>query len=228
MGGAFGRGSIFKISHTKRPREVQNLDPRADVARAGLQMARWVYEGGESGEGRQRAEGRVAARCGGSRGRRPLPPLAGPPEAPPATPPPHPPPAPGGGTAGPARAAGPPPSAGGHRRPCEGGLGGGAICLGAVFSASRFLKSPILNRHKKFRTWTLGPMWRARACIWPGGSMKGKRRHQRQESQWAPGEDVRASAWAPLQAQRKLPTYPSNSYRAALEQLPTVCRRFCR
>jgi hypothetical protein len=44
-----------------------------------------------------------------------------------------------------------------------------------LVSASRFLKFPILNPEKMFRTWTLDPIWRARLCIWPGGSMKGRR-----------------------------------------------------
>jgi hypothetical protein len=53
-GGALGgRESIFKISYTKSRRKVQNLDPWSDLARAHLQIARWVYEGGESREGRQ-------------------------------------------------------------------------------------------------------------------------------------------------------------------------------
>jgi len=40
--------------------------------------------------------------------------------------------------------------------------------------ASRFLKTAILNREKKFKTRTLGRMWRAGLCIWVGGSMKGE------------------------------------------------------
>lgn len=60
-------------------------------------------------------------------------------------------------------------------------------------AASRFLKFPILNREEKFRTWTLGPMWRARVCIWPGGSMKGAERAPKASGPMALGEDVRAT-----------------------------------
>lgn len=56
-----------KIPHTERPKEVQNLDPRADVARAGLQMGRWVHEGGESGERRAERAGK-GRRAGRRRG----------------------------------------------------------------------------------------------------------------------------------------------------------------
>jgi hypothetical protein len=53
-GGRLGsRELIFKISHTKPGKNVQNLDPRSDLARAHLHLARWVYEGGESRESRQ-------------------------------------------------------------------------------------------------------------------------------------------------------------------------------
>ena len=59
-------------------------------------------------------------------------------------------------------------------------------------AASRFLNFPILNRDEKFRTWTFGPMWRARVCIWPGGSMKGAKRALKASGLIALGEDVRA------------------------------------
>lgn len=55
-GGTFGsRESIFKISHTKWELFAHFPDTRSDVARAPLQMARVVYEGGraESSQGRQ-------------------------------------------------------------------------------------------------------------------------------------------------------------------------------
>ena len=59
-----------------------------------------------------------------------------------------------------------------------GALGGrweGCAALGGgLVFASRFLKTAILNREKKFKTRTLGRMWRAGLCIWVGGSMKGE------------------------------------------------------
>jgi hypothetical protein len=62
-GGGLGiRESIFKISHTKSRKKIQNLDLGSDRARGPLHLARRVYEGEESREGRQ--AGRQAV-CGG-------------------------------------------------------------------------------------------------------------------------------------------------------------------
>jgi hypothetical protein len=64
-GGTFGcRESIFKISHTKSELCADFPDARSDVARARLQMARVVYEGGRHRAGR---EGSRAASRQGSR-----------------------------------------------------------------------------------------------------------------------------------------------------------------
>jgi hypothetical protein len=63
-GDTFGfRESIFKISHTKWELFAHFPDTRSDVARAPLQMARVVYEGGraESSQGRQQAGDQGAA-----------------------------------------------------------------------------------------------------------------------------------------------------------------------
>jgi hypothetical protein len=63
--GTFGcRESIFKISHTKCEPFAHFPDARSDVARARLQMARVVYEGGRHRAGR---EGSRAASRQGSR-----------------------------------------------------------------------------------------------------------------------------------------------------------------
>ena len=53
-------------------------------------------------------------------------------------------------------------------------MGGCAALVGGLVFASRFLKTAILNGEKKFKTRTLGRMWRAGVCIWVGGSMKGE------------------------------------------------------
>lgn len=58
-------------------------------------------------------------------------------------------------------------------------MGWCAALVGGLVFASRFLKTAILNGEKKFKTRTLGRMWRACLCIWPGGSMKGAERHRR-------------------------------------------------
>ena len=237
LGGGAGEGEalgacelIFKISHTKSRRKVQNLDPRSDVARPHLQMARWVYEGGESREGRQgggQSGGEVWRLLRESApsppGRRP-----GADPRPPPAPPPHPPPAPNGGPAGPTRAVGPPRSADGPCLPLGRGLGGGAIELGAVFGRESIFKISHTKSQQKVQN--LDPRSDvARRCLHlarrvnEGGRASTK-------GQWADGAwgGCPGNPWAPLQAQRELLTYPSNSYRAALEQLPTVCRRFCR
>jgi hypothetical protein len=218
----------FPILNRKKKFRTWTLGP---IWRA--RICKWpggFMKGGRT-ERAGRAAGRAAARCGVSSGSQPPPPLAGARE-----------PIPG-------RLRHPLPT---HPRPRTENLQAprgpwdlpgaprvSARPLGEAWevvrsswawflAASRFLKFPILNRDKKFRTWTLGPMWRARACIWPGGSMKGAERSTK--GQWADGAwgGCPGNPWAPLQAQRELLTYPSNSYRAALEQLPTVCRRFCR
>lgn len=64
----FGRGflreSIFKISHTKSAQKVQNLDPRSDVARTCLHLARRVHEGEERAPKAERANGRLGRMSG--------------------------------------------------------------------------------------------------------------------------------------------------------------------
>ena len=78
------------------------------------------------------------------------------------------------------RSASPPPlAAGPELHPGRPPSRGGAIEGVRVLAASRFLKSAIVNREEKFKTRTLGRMWRASLCIWPGGSMKGGERHRR-------------------------------------------------
>ena len=195
LGVVLCRESIFKISHTKSRRKVQNLDPRPDVARTWLHLARWVYEGrrAEGAEGAERAASTVVARCGVWYVLREVPtwPLAGAPEPTSGTPLPTY-PGPRAKDLSPKRPAALP-----------GALSGPGCPLGEAWevvrsswawfcAASRFLKFPILNRDEKFRTWTLDPMWRARVCIWLGGSMKGAERPVKASEPMALGEDVRA------------------------------------
>jgi hypothetical protein len=197
-GGRLGsRESIFKISHTKVREKVQNPDLRSDLARAHLQMARWVYEGGRAeraGRAGQRAgwRRRVASPAGGA-----PPPVPGRrPGADPRPPPAPPPPTPGPRTEDLQASRAPQDFPGAPRSP---GLPLGEawevvrLNWARFLAASRFLKFPILNRKKKFRTWTLGPIWRARQCIWPGGSMKGAERAPKASGPMALGEDVRAT-----------------------------------
>ena len=51
---------------------------------------------------------------------------------------------------------------------------GGAAAWLRLQSASRFLKSPILNWRFRLAFTTLAWVWGAGLCTWPGGSMKGK------------------------------------------------------
>jgi hypothetical protein len=199
-GGRLGiRESIFKTSHTESRKEVRNLDPRSDPARAPLHLARWVYEGEESGESGESGEGRQGGgQCGGmvwrqgvasSQGDAPPPPPTGAPRPPPA-------PTPRPRTEDLQAPRGP--------RGLHGAPRGPGLPLGEAWevvrsswprflAASRFLKFPILNGEKEFRTWTFGPIWRARVCIWPGGSMKGAERAPKASGPMALGEDVRAT-----------------------------------
>jgi hypothetical protein len=127
-----------------------------------------------------------------------------------------------------------------------------------LVAASRFLKFPILNPNFALTFRTLGPTWRAHVCKWPGWSMKGGGTEQAGKGagrragraagcgayEWrrplpcrpAPRSPpaprprlgrMSGHAWAPLQARLPL-RLPPISYRAALAQFPTVCRRFCR
>ena len=182
-GGRFGfRESIFKIGHSKSRKKVQNPDPRSYVARGSLHLGRGVYEGGGR-EGSQGSEG-TGEQWGGEgwrlRSERLPSPLAAGPELRPGRRPP-----PAGSAEGPRGSAVPPLSPStpaapwAPRQPCGCLRGGGAIEGVRVLAASRFLKSAIVNREKKFKTRTLGRMWRACLCIWPGGSMKGAERHRR-------------------------------------------------
>jgi hypothetical protein len=142
--------------------------------------------------------------------------------------PPHPLPAPNGGPVGRTRPVGPPRSAEEPWPAFGRGLGGGAIELGAVFGRESIFK--ISHTKSREKVQNLDPRSDlARTClhlarrVYEGGRAGTK-------GQWADGAwgGCPGNPWAPLQAQRELLTYPSNSYRAALEQLPTVCRRFCR
>jgi hypothetical protein len=230
-GGRVGsRESIFKISHTKVREKVQNPDLRSDLARAHLQMARWVYEGGRA-ERAGRAAGRVAAKGGVSCGRsppsRPWPAPRSRSPAPSGTPPTYT-RAPNGGPAGLTSPPGLPWGAEEPWPPLGRGLGGGAIELGAVFGRESIFKISHTKSQKKVQNLDPGSdlartsMHLARR-VYEGGRAGTK-------GQWADGAwgGCPGNPWAPLQAQRELLTYPFNSYRAALEQLPTVCRRFCR
>ena len=151
--------------------------------RAGLCI--WVGGSMKGEEARAARAARAPASSGAARGgvsdrsASPPPPAAGP-ELRPGRPPP-----PAGSAEGPCGSAVPPLSPStpaapwAPRQPCGCLRGGGAIEGVRVLAASRFLKSAIVNREKKFKTRTLGRMWRASLCIWPGGSMKGAERHRR-------------------------------------------------
>jgi len=230
-GGRFGaRESIFKFSHTKSRQKVQNLDLRSDVARTCLHLARWVYEGEESREGRQGGGQRGSEVWRLLRGVPLYASLAGAPEVIPGRlrHPPHRPPSPNGGPAGLTRPVGPPQSAEGPWHALGRSLGGGAIKLGAVYGRESIFKFSHTKSRQKVQNLDLRSDV-ARTCLhlarWVYEGSQESTKGQWADSAWGgcPG-----TPWAPLQAQRELLTCPSNSYRAALEQFPTVCRRFCR
>lgn len=109
-----------------------------------------------------------------------------------------------------------------------GGGGEGRASAGAAWlAASRFVKYPIPNGRKKFRTWTLEPTWRARVCKWAGGFMKrGERRGQAKGGGQGGGEVWRLPREAP--PCRPLAGPPEPPPATSPPPTPGAGRRHCR